>query len=73
MFPTVISFRPATPTLYSSGFKNPSGGSPALIRTSLSSATTPANVGEDADVPPTWPVWPWKKIRKKSPCAATSG
>ena len=32
-----------------------------------------ANVGEDADVPPTWPVWPWKKIRKKSPCAATSG
>ena len=38
---------------YKAGFKNPKGGFPFEIRTSLSKATIAAKVGELAEVPPT--------------------
>ena len=52
LLPLVISFRPAMPNVYRSGFKNPRGGLLTPMRASLSSATNPANVGDEAEVPP---------------------
>lgn len=73
LLPDVISFRPAKPLEYKNGFKKPKGDLPAFNRTSLRRATNPANVGEDADVPPIKLVRPPTTTLKKSDCAATSG
>jgi hypothetical protein len=50
--PPVISFNPRYPVLYNTGFKNPNGDFPFAMRTSFKSATTAANVGVEALVPP---------------------
>lgn len=71
--PTVMSLKPPTPLEYSRGFKKPRGGCFLERRTSLRSATTPANAGEDAEVPPISLGLPDRKIRKRSDCAETSG
>ena len=76
LFPVVISLNArgsSASIAYTSGFKNPSGGRPLDSRAELSSETMPANVGEDADVPPMRAGRPVRKMRRKSPCAATSG
>jgi hypothetical protein len=46
---------------------------PAAMRASFSRATSPANVGADADVPLMAVGYPRTKIRKFSACADTSG
>lgn len=40
---------------------------------SFSKAIMPVNVGEEADVPPIDLGTPLNQMRKRSPCAATSG
>ena len=72
-FPAVISLNALSPTLYIKGLRNPRGGLPEVIRASFSRATSPANVGADADVPPMSVGCPFQKIRKWSACAETSG
>lgn len=52
LLPLVMSFRPAMPTVYKSGFKKPRGRLLVLMRASLSSAMNPANAGDEAEVPP---------------------
>ena len=65
---------PATAALeYSSGFRNPSAGRPALSSWSLTSAITLANMGLDALVPKTWVDCPAATIATSRPCIATSG
>ena len=52
---------------YKAGFKNPKGGFPFEVRTSLSKATIAAKVGELAEVPPTDstrpPATTWNLLR----------
>lgn len=59
-----MSLKPGTSVEYSSGFRKPSGALPLAILTSLRSETTAANVGLDAEVPPTEltrpPITTWK-------------
>jgi hypothetical protein len=73
LFPAVISLNASKALEYRSGFKNPRGGFFFEIRASFKSDTKPATVGQAADVPPTFPVRPLRKIRKPSACAETSG
>lgn len=68
-----MSFSPATPVLYKRGFKNPSGDKSAEMRASFRRETIPAKVGVAAEVPPMEMGEPERKMRKKSPWAATSG
>jgi hypothetical protein len=63
-FPAVISLNALSPTWYINGLRNPRGGLPVAIRASFSKATSPANVGADADVPPMSVGRPCQKIRK---------
>lgn len=69
----VISLKPSPPVAYNNGLRKPSGGFPAESRAEFKSETKPANVGEEAEVPPISPGLPWKKILKLSACAETSG
>lgn len=50
-FPSVMSFRPATPIEYNIGLRKPNGGFPAAMLASFRSATMPAKAGAEADVP----------------------
>lgn len=50
-FPSVMSFRPSTPIEYNIGFRKPKVGFPAAIVASFRSATIPAKVGAEAEVP----------------------
>lgn len=62
-FPTVMSFNPCTPLLYRKGFKKPRVGKPFESLASLSNATIPANVGDEAEVPPILRGTPERKMR----------
>ena len=72
-FPLVTSFKPGPPIEYSIGLRKPSGGFRAASCASFRRATMPATVGVDAEVPPINAGEPWKKIRKFSDWAETSG
>jgi len=58
--PWVMSFSPPTPIEYNIGLRKPSGGFPAEMFASFKSATMPANVGAEADVPLMSPARPLK-------------
>ena len=67
LFPIKISVNPSKPLEYRKGFMKPREGKPFDSRTLLRRLTMPANVGADAEVPPTSPDSPPTKIRKLSP------
>jgi hypothetical protein len=55
----VTSRSPERPVEYNIGLRKPSGGFPAAIDASFRSATIPAKVGVEADVPLISPASPW--------------
>lgn len=73
LLPSVISLNPSRPLVYNSGLRKPRVGSPFASLASFRSATMPAKVGADAEVPPIEMMCPFQNIRKRRPCAATSG
>lgn len=70
-FPIVTSVKALDAVEYMNGLRKPRGGLPAATSRSLINAMMLANVGEDAEVPPTRPVSPPLTISKFHPCVAT--